>query len=200
MENIPATLQYPKFKLEWDLSLPVDVPLSILLPQIISNKQCENIDFLDLVWQIRIRDSGDFIKPEQTLGSAGILPGDILVIEVGIGNVPDFSKTKPLENTKAVLIGESQSFPVTEKHTKIGRGILPEIDLTSLDKNLKVSRLHAIITINKDTYKIRDTKSKNGTYINGEKLSSGSEYELVSGDIIRFGDGSGVVMKFQKNL
>jgi len=204
MENIPATLQIPKQKLEWDLSLPVDVPISVLLPQIIKQK-CGSADFLGDVWQIKIRDSGDFIKPELTFGSAGILPGDILVIQASIGNVPDFSKTEVLANARAVLIGESKSFPVNQKLILIGRmnrqsGIFPEIDLTSLDKNSKTSRQHAQIIVNKDSYIIRDLKSKNGTFVNGEKLEPDARRELSPGDIIRFGgDGTGVVMKFQKN-
>lgn len=203
MENIPATLQYPKLKIEWDLSLPVDIPLAILLPQIIKAKKSISDDFPGTIWQIRIRDTGDIIKPDQTLTSAGILPGDILVIQASMGNIPDFSKTEVLASAKAVLVGESKSFPVNQKNTTIGRldlknGISPEIDLTSLDKGGKVSRFHAQINISKDNYIIHDLKSKNGTYVNGEKLEPDVRRELVSGDIIRFGGDSGVVVKFQK--
>jgi len=205
MENIPATIAYPKFQLEWDLSLPVDVPMSVLLPQVIM-KKCGTIDFLGADWQIRIRDSGDFIKPEQTLDSAGILPGDILEINEGFGDVPDFSKTTVVNDAKAVLIGASKSFPVNKKYTLIGRvdrknGIFPEIDLTPLDKNARVSRRHAQIIINEDLYILRDLKSKHGTFVNGEQLDADARYELAAGDILRFGDtNSDIVMKFQKKL
>jgi uncharacterized ubiquitin-like protein YukD len=195
-------LQYLK-KFEWDLSLPVDVPMSILLPQIMAQK-CGEADFPGNGWQIRIRDSGDFITPEQTLSFAGILPGDILVVQASIGAVPDFSQTQVVGDARAVLIGEFRSFPVKQKNTTIGRldlknGVSPEVDLTSLDKNGKVSRFHAQINIIKAKYIIHDLKSKNGTYVNGEKLGQDVRRELVSGDIIQFGDDPGVVVKFKIN-
>ena len=205
MENIPVTLSYPKLKLEWDLSLPVDVPIFIFVPQIVKQK-CGSSDSLGADWLIRIHNSRDFITSDQSLGSVGILPGEILVIQSSIGDVPDFSRSEVLLTAKAILISESKSFPVNQKFTLIGRrdqqsGNFPEIDLSSLDKDARVSRRHAQIIIDNGSYILRDLGSKNGTFVNGHKITSDTRNELITGDLIRFGNkNSDVVMKFQINI
>lgn len=202
MENIPVTLQYPERDVQWDLSLPVDIPINLLLPKIIE-KNCGTNDLKIATWQIRILDSGDYIKPDQTLISVGILPGDILVIQASFGDVPDFSKTQVLGNANAFLISPQKSFPLSKKIILIGRldkqnGIFPDIDLSPLDTKNKVSRSHAQILNQKNSYFVRDFESKNGTIVNGKKLVPSDRQELKNGDIIQFGT-DGVIVKFQKN-
>lgn len=49
-----------------------------------------------------------------------------------------------------------------------------------------ISARHAIITREEDTFFLQDCESRNGTFINGEKLG-GERVEFEVGDIIRFG-------------
>lgn len=48
-----------------------------------------------------------------------------------------------------------------------------------------ISRQHCVIMVGEDTATIRDLKSRNGTVVNGEKISG--EHTLVCGDEIRVG-------------
>ncbi len=53
-----------------------------------------------------------------------------------------------------------------------------------------ISRLHAEISYIDDIYYIKDLNSKNGTYINGERIESNRQYQLNNGDLITFADQS----------
>ena len=64
-------------------------------------------------------------------------------------------------------------------------GKLPEqVDFVINSKT--VSRVHAEIYIEKDTYYIVDLNSRNGTYLNGEKILSNTRYQLKNNDILTF--------------
>lgn len=67
-----------------------------------------------------------------------------------------------------------------EREYKIGRARDADVQL----KDIKVSRLHSKITVKGDKYTITDMESKNGTYVNGEKVETA---ELSDGDQIRLG-------------
>jgi hypothetical protein len=65
----------------------------------------------------------------------------------------------------------------------------PEIDLTpyqALEKG--VSRYHALLARYTTTLTITDMLSRNGTYINRERIRPKREYTLREGDEIRFGE------------
>ena len=51
-----------------------------------------------------------------------------------------------------------------------------------------VSRLHARLLWDGETFCISDLNSRNGTYVNGRLLSAGESCVLISGDRIRFAD------------
>lgn len=78
----------------------------------------------------------------------------------------------------------SKQYNITSNMIKIGRG--PDNNIVIPDK--KVSRNHLAIIKDKNTYKIRDLGSRNGTYINGKKIISGKIYSLSESDIIKIGD------------
>jgi predicted component of type VI protein secretion system len=67
-----------------------------------------------------------------------------------------------------------------ERDYKIGRSKDADIQL----KDIKVSRLHSKITVKSNKYTITDLDSKNGTYVNGEKIQTA---QLSDGDQIRLG-------------
>ncbi len=49
-----------------------------------------------------------------------------------------------------------------------------------------ISRIHAQIDINEDTFFIRDLGSSNGTFLNGVKLEANKQYAIKDGDKIAF--------------
>ncbi len=77
-------------------------------------------------------------------------------------------KRKPLSN-KAVTIGRDKS-----------NGIIVN--------DPKVSRIHALISFEKDKILLRDSGSRNGTYLNGKKIPSNRKVNISDGDLIRVGD------------
>ena len=60
--------------------------------------------------------------------------------------------------------------------------------------NPYISRMHAQIMKDGDHFQVRDLDSKNGTYLNGNRLN-GDGHQLRSGDRIEFAEGQ-VVLRF----
>jgi hypothetical protein len=82
---------------------------------------------------------------------------------------------------------------VPEGELVIGRGdaesvVRPDIDLAAFDaEELGVSRLHASIKRLENTVSLMDMNSRNGTYLNGQKLHPNEVRVLRDGDEIRLG-------------
>jgi len=86
-----------------------------------------------------------------------------------------------------VIVYDKNDFPVEylldKTLNKIGRSSKNDIILT--DKNFTVSRFHCEIEISKDKIVLRDLSSKNGTFVNGKRitksvLSYGDEIDIGS--------------------
>jgi len=75
--------------------------------------------------------------------------------------------------------------------------IPPDIDVSGFPDSEVVSRVHADIRIEGDTYYVEDTGSSNGTYINHAPLQKGNRHRLRSGDRIALGKGDLVTFIFQ---
>ena len=73
--------------------------------------------------------------------------------------------------------GKGKAFELTKDTITIGRS--PENDIQIPDKSL--SRIHATITREENTFFITDSGSKNGTFLSGKKLEPGKRYELPEG-------------------
>ncbi|NEU73273.1 FHA domain-containing protein [Hassallia byssoidea VB512170] len=73
-----------------------------------------------------------------------------------------------------------------------------DIDVSLLPNADVVSRLHAEIHIEGNSYYIEDLGSTNGTYINNTKLISKTRYQLNLGDKIDLGQESKVTFIFQQ--
>uniref|UniRef100_A0A8C6NYR4 Sarcolemmal membrane-associated protein n=1 Tax=Nothobranchius furzeri TaxID=105023 RepID=A0A8C6NYR4_NOTFU len=101
----------------------------------------------------------------------------------------------------AVFTCRPNSHPFQERHVyldepvKIGRSVArcrPAQNNATFDCKV-LSRSHALVWFDHKTGKfyLQDTKSSNGTFINSQRLSRGSEEsppcEVLSGDIIQFG-------------
>ena len=78
---------------------------------------------------------------------------------------------------------KGESFELKSDETYIGRS--PDNDIQIRDKS--VSRNHLKLIRKEDEYFIRDLKSTNGTFVDGEKISSGIEFEIGEGIPIAVG-------------
>lgn len=75
--------------------------------------------------------------------------------------------------------------------------IPPDIDVSGFPHSEIVSRVHADIRVEGDTYYIEDVGSANGTYINHNPLPTGNRHRLRPGDRISLGKGDLVTFLFQ---
>lgn len=77
--------------------------------------------------------------------------------------------------------------------TTIGRadpvtGILPDVDLTSVDTNRSVSRRHAKIIRSGAEYMIlEEVGTVNGTYVNDQRIPTGVPVTIHDGDLLKIG-------------
>jgi pSer/pThr/pTyr-binding forkhead associated (FHA) protein len=77
--------------------------------------------------------------------------------------------------------------------TTIGRadpvtGILPDVDLTSVDTNRSVSRRHAKIIRSGDEYMVlEEVGTVNGTYVNDQRIPTGVPVTIHDGDQLKIG-------------
>jgi hypothetical protein len=101
--------------------------------------------------------------------------------------------TRPLVLASLVLEEGNKEFQLPFlPQVLIGRldksgGILPELDLTELDKNKVTSRKHAAIIYSDGKYYLKDLGSMNGTFINDKRLQSNVEYPIKNEDKIMLG-------------
>ena len=75
-----------------------------------------------------------------------------------------------------------KEYIISDGITVIGRG--QDADIVIDSKNL--SRLHVRFTVSGDTIEIEDLGSKNGTFVNNEKVQA--KRQLAKGDRLRFAD------------
>jgi pSer/pThr/pTyr-binding forkhead associated (FHA) protein len=87
----------------------------------------------------------------------------------------------------------SEHFLNHEGDTLVGRtdpvtGITPDVDLTPLDPQRSTSRRHAKLYQMSDTfYVMEEIGVMNGTYVNGNRLTTGVPIALQGGDVLKFG-------------
>ena len=75
--------------------------------------------------------------------------------------------------------------------------LVPDIDLSQFRHSGVVSKRHANIRIERDKYYIQDLGSSNGTYLNKYPLLPGNWYKLHPGDLINFGKGNFLTLRFE---
>ncbi|GFZ99625.1 FHA domain-containing protein [Okeania sp. KiyG1] len=73
----------------------------------------------------------------------------------------------------------------------------PDIDVSGFPDSEVVSRSHADIRVEGDSYYIEDIGSSNGTYVNNTSLARGNRHKLRPGDRISLGKGDLVSFLFQ---
>jgi len=115
----------------------------------------------------------------------------------------DISSTTMESMAIATLLTENgNSFPVSGETVILGRNstrknIQNDIDLSSLDEKKIISRRHAMIQRMNNEFILHDLESRNGTFINGKRLSSATPHTLKEGDVIELGS-DGVKLKFTR--
>ncbi len=77
--------------------------------------------------------------------------------------------------------GSQKAFPLPNNATVIGR----RHDCDLRIPLMSVSRRHCQIICNKDTLKVRDLGSRNGTYLNGKRIND--ETIIQAGDYLKIG-------------
>ena len=84
-----------------------------------------------------------------------------------------------------VLIGDSagETIEVPQGKLVIGR----ETDCPLQRESTFISRHHCVLLLDADTLRIRDLGSKNGTFVNGQRIG-GREAILLDGDIVAVGE------------
>lgn len=122
---------------------------------------------IDVVYPTEIeKEEPSIIKPRNKticIGEKSIEPEGIFISESG-PRYPDFEVRK-----SACVIGSGKSANMNiERDT--------------------ISQLHAKISYTNDTYYIEDMNSTNGTYLNDKALNYRQNYELKTGDVVRFAD------------
>jgi len=88
--------------------------------------------------------------------------------------------------------GESRRFAIKDTYVVVGRvdpkrGLKPEVDLTSIDPGMTVSRQHARIRFWKTFFSIEDLKSRNKTRLGELTLTPLKAELLQDGDVLHFG-------------
>lgn len=109
-----------------------------------------------------------------------------------------------LQQQSAQLVHVQSGLAVTipDQHDLVHIGkpnpeIPPDIDLSGFPHAEVISRRHADIRLEGDTYFIEDLGSSNGTYVNGLPLRPGDRHRLRHGDRIAFGKNDLVAFLFQ---
>lgn len=75
--------------------------------------------------------------------------------------------------------------------------IPPDIDVAGFPNSEVVSRVHADIRVEGDSYFIEDVGSANGTYVNNLSLPAGNRHRLRPGDRLSLGKGDLISFLFQ---
>jgi hypothetical protein len=71
---------------------------------------------------------------------------------------------------------------------RAAKGHVPDVDLTAVDTERSLSRRHAAVWRDGDTYFVSEQAGvANGTFVNGRRISAGEQTALGDGDKVTFG-------------
>jgi hypothetical protein len=107
--------------------------------------------------------------------------------------VADAGETPPVRHARLVVLADNTELPLPDqREVTIGRldpanNIYPDIDLTTIDRQLTTSRRHARLLRRGNGFFIQEEQATNGTYVNGQRISTERPLEIRSGDDIMFG-------------
>ncbi len=96
--------------------------------------------------------------------------------------------------------GEPITLPENQTQISLGKpnnNYSPDVDVSTLPDAEIVSRQHAVIHIEAETYYIEDLGSTNGTYVNNTPVPGGERQEISSGDVLALGKEDKVTFIFK---
>jgi len=104
------------------------------------------------------------------------------------------STTMEATGIASLLAENGKSFALADGLVILGRNsstknIQNDIDLSEMDVKKIISRRHAMIKRENNEFILQDLESRNGTFVNGQRLAARQPHVLVSGDVIEFGFG-----------
>ncbi|MDR9403344.1 MAG: FHA domain-containing protein [Halothece sp. Uz-M2-17] len=113
---------------------------------------------------------------------------------------PSTSLQQPTPYLLHIQSGESITLPENQTQIMLGKpnnNNPPDVDLSSLPDAEIISRQHATIHIEAETYYIEDLGSSNGTYINNTPVPRGERQEISGGDLLALGKEDKVTFIFK---
>lgn len=90
------------------------------------------------------------------------------------------------ENGKSISLGSGKVVLGRNSATK---NIQNDVDLSEFDIKKIVSRRHAMVQYQRGEFLLYDLNSRNGTFVNGSRISPREPFKLRPGDIVEFGPG-----------
>jgi uncharacterized ubiquitin-like protein YukD len=184
-----------------DLELPADVPVSTLGPAIAQALHHPDLptDDTPIKAVLKIDGTNEVIPLDKSLGTAGVVHGDILLLMVK-EVPPELSQDKSQLRFSGpgFMHSSGMTYPFRGKNILIGRedpasGIVSKVlgvDLTDLEdpEGPSVSRRHAQVLLRDGDYLIQDLRSTNGTSVNQHLLPQETRITLQHGDEVQIGD------------
>lgn len=101
--------------------------------------------------------------------------------EPGIDEIPP--NEPPVGNAYIIRKSTGEKIEITGTNFIVGKS--PEYAKYVIRNNRAISRVHATFIIRNGTYYIADNDSKNGTFVNGQKIDFENMAELCDGDTIQ---------------
>ncbi|MCB2160541.1 FHA domain-containing protein [bacterium] len=162
-----------------DLALPEDVPIQFLAKSLGKATSLRVPDgYLPTLFLINEKQKKQ-LPPAGTLQTAKIVNGSFLTLEL----------ERFVSKSGAYLQTSSGIAFALKKSQVIGRTSKTEvdIDLSGLDSEKAISRKHALVRQDGELFYLEDLGSRNGTWVNGERLAKGESVPLGNGNEVIFG-------------
>ena len=197
MPNVIVTLEYREGKTR-DLGLPLEVSCRTITEALAQALKLD-LDINEGLTLVEQSPAGDRpLTPNATLGDMSILHG----MRLGLLSEKMREARVVPKGGASLKLDNGREIPLKGAYTMIGRrdpkhNIYPDFDLSELDFTKISSRQHAVIEFDQKSYVVKDLKSANGTWLNGERLLPEMTKPINDGDEIVFGR-NGVKVKFQR--
>ena len=158
-----------------ELSTPEE--LEIATSELEFEAEIHEIAELSTSEEIEIATSEHPVSPSKSIGSLSESVTRLQLQRIILSHVQTGTEIEITHHSDIIRIGKPNS------------QIPPDIDVSGFPDSNIVSRVHANIRVEGDTYFIEDLGSSNGTYVNHKPLMTGNRHRLRFGDRISLGKG-----------
>jgi hypothetical protein len=193
MTSIVVTVKHKE--IQRDLALPLNISGQVLAQAIAKALEVPSQPSQFFSLAARSGKEISVVPSDRTLLSAGVMYGDIL--ELISGELPGDPPTP--KRTPVLVTKDGKTFSLKSPVTLVGRrtpNVHVDLDLTAVDQQRLMSRWHASIEQNKDTYYLVDEGSTNGTWLEGQRIPPHQAQKLQDGNTIQFGGPGGPTLTF----